>query len=301
MEQEYLVKSKKYYSFYRFWEHKIPCLAKEENELLTLDGQPYRLSDMKLYFGKMFDSQRGEKAEKHIIIAYETAFRLLYELFGKSKNELPLDVKEYQLRYENITFYIIKQRYELYGIEELRSTYEKAKKLKVKQGYEDVVDLEKDFLRLSALVKNGYTTEEKACEALLVGYENEKDENKSIGMAERKTFNKKDRLLIYKKYNGHCAYCGMELPLKDLQVDHIVSLKQGGTNTIDNANPSCRLCNHYKRSSSIDVFRNYLLGGLIKRLRKIYIFRVAEKYGMIEIKEWDKKFYYEIHKQCFNC
>ena len=33
---------------------------------------------------------------------------------------------------------------------------------------------------------------------------------------------KKTREIVYNKYNGHCAYCGCEIEMKDMQVDHIV-------------------------------------------------------------------------------
>ena len=102
-----------------------------------------------------------------------------------------------------------------------------------------------------------------------------------------------DRQKVYDKYNGHCAYCGKAITIKDMQVDHILPKRNGGTDDIDNLNPSCRLCNHYKRANSIESFRDFALGGIIKRLMKIYIFRVALDYGMITINGWDKKFYYE--------
>ena len=102
-----------------------------------------------------------------------------------------------------------------------------------------------------------------------------------------------DRLKVYDKYNGHCAYCGKAITIRDMQVDHILSKRNGGTDDIDNLNHSCRLCNHYKRAEDIGTFRNDLLGGLIKRLMKIYIFRVALDYGTITINVWDKKFHYE--------
>ena len=102
-----------------------------------------------------------------------------------------------------------------------------------------------------------------------------------------------DRQKVYEKYNGHCAYCGKAIAIKDMQVDHILPKRNGGTDDIDNLNPSCRLCNHYKRANSIECFRSFSLGGLIGRLMKIYIFRVALDYGMITINGWDKKFYFE--------
>jgi len=107
---------------------------------------------------------------------------------------------------------------------------------------------------------------------------------------------KEKRLQVYNKYNGHCAYCGKEIEYKDMQVDHIIPKRQGWAldelENIENLNPSCRRCNHYKRAWSVDVFRKLLLT-LHKRVREQYICKVAEDYGIITIKEWDGKFYFE--------
>lgn len=104
---------------------------------------------------------------------------------------------------------------------------------------------------------------------------------------------KKTRELVYAKYNGRCAYCGHEITLKEMQVDHIIPQRLGGTDSLENYNPACRTCNHYKRATRLESWRNYFLGGLIERIKKIYIVKVAERYGMITFHEWDKKFYFE--------
>lgn len=105
--------------------------------------------------------------------------------------------------------------------------------------------------------------------------------------------NKRTREIVYNKYNGRCAYCGDKIEIKDMQVDHVVPKRLGGLDEVTNYNPSCRLCNHYKRATELEVWRKYFLGEIVKRLRKFYIFKVAEKYGMIEVREWDGKFYFE--------
>ena len=46
----------------------------------------------------------------------------------------------------------------------------------------------------------------------------------STKMNKRKAISKKDRKLVYEMYNGHCAYCGCELELKKMQVDHFNSV-----------------------------------------------------------------------------
>ena len=102
-----------------------------------------------------------------------------------------------------------------------------------------------------------------------------------------------DRKAVWQKYGGRCAYCGCEITIKEMQVDHVKPKRIGGSNDMDNLNPSCRLCNHYKRAMSLEEFRTWALGGLVSRLRKIYTVRVAEKYGIITINNYDKKFYFE--------
>ena len=34
--------------------------------------------------------------------------------------------------------------------------------------------------------------------------------------------NKKIRLIVWNKYNKHCAYCGKYLKYEDMQVDHCI-------------------------------------------------------------------------------
>lgn len=59
---------------------------------------------------------------------------------------------------------------------------------------------------------------------------------------------KKIREEVYRKYDGHCAYCGREIAYKDMQVDHFLPLRawrieDAGTDDISNLMPSCRMCN----------------------------------------------------------
>ena len=118
-------------------------------------------------------------------------------------------------------------------------------------------------------------------------------------MNKRKPISKKLREQVYQKYNGHCAYCGCELEIKDMQVYHVLSVARAkwikdelDLNNIDNLMPSCRSCNYYKDTCSIETFRKNL-STLMERVRKQYIFRLAEKYGMVQEMNWDGKFYFE--------
>ena len=109
----------------------------------------------------------------------------------------------------------------------------------------------------------------------------------------RKPIPKKIREQVYQKCNGHCAYCGCELEYKDMQVDHVKSVYwYSGTNDIDNLLPSCRMCNFYKSTFTLDEFRKNL-EALHERLRKTFIYRLALKYGLVEENRKKIKFYFE--------
>ena len=38
---------------------------------------------------------------------------------------------------------------------------------------------------------------------------------------------KKDRIKVWEKYNHHCAYCGREIKLEDMQIDHFFPKNRG--------------------------------------------------------------------------
>lgn len=123
---------------------------------------------------------------------------------------------------------------------------------------------------------------------------------------------KLDRQKIHEKYNGRCAYCGCEITIKEMQVDHVIPqsnfywhtrannyfvpdfLKHvDEVNHPDNLMPTCRACNFYKGEFSLSTFRNQLATTLKANIEKPFQFRLGLKYGMVEIKEWDRKFYFE--------
>lgn len=97
---------------------------------------------------------------------------------------------------------------------------------------------------------------------------------------------------VWKKYDCKCAYCGEDLPYNKMQVDHIDPKYLGGNDDIENYNPSCRQCNFYKSTFSIEGFRNQLKT-ILERVKKPFIVRLAMKYKMISFKEWDGKFHFE--------
>lgn len=133
--------------------------------------------------------------------------------------------------------------------------------------------------------------------------------------------NKKLREEVYKKYDGHCGYCGEEIELKNMQVDHIIpkrnfpqvilNAKHNNTykqqmipkflehlepeevNHIDNLMPSCRVCNLWKSANWVELFRSEIFEQ-VNRLNKYSSnYRMAKKYKLVQENTMPIKFYYE--------
>ena len=43
-----------------------------------------------------------------------------------------------------------------------------------------------------------------------------------MDVQKRKRSTKADRLQVFNKYGGHCSYCGREMEINEMQVDHLI-------------------------------------------------------------------------------
>jgi CRISPR/Cas system Type II protein with McrA/HNH and RuvC-like nuclease domain len=109
----------------------------------------------------------------------------------------------------------------------------------------------------------------------------------------RKRLNKKQRRRVYDKTSGHCAYCGCELRIEDMQIDHVVPLHNGGRDAPDNMLPACRSCNHYKGGNYLETFRRYVEKMPQTLQRDSVTYRNAVRFGLVEPKPRKIKFYFE--------
>lgn len=105
-----------------------------------------------------------------------------------------------------------------------------------------------------------------------------------------------NRQEIHSKYQCHCGYCGKQIEMMQMQIDHITPKWRWSdkTNDLDNLMPTCRRCNHYKRGKDLEQFRNYM-ATLHERIHNDYINKVAIDYGIVTIKQFDGVFYFEKH------
>ena len=114
----------------------------------------------------------------------------------------------------------------------------------------------------------------------------------------RKAISKKTRQLVYNKYNGRCAYCGKQITMKQLRVDHFIPFRRKNSKnedeieSIDNYIPACHSCNYYKRARSPQSMKRDIKK-LPQRLQTLFIYRLAKRYGLIQQTPKDIVYLYE--------
>jgi len=114
----------------------------------------------------------------------------------------------------------------------------------------------------------------------------------------RRKLSKKERLEIYNKTYGHCAYCGCEIPFKGFHADHIKCLRNyewdnDDINTVKNMFPACGSCNIYKRTMDLETFRKMLSGIPMRLSRDVSTYNIALRFGLIKEDVKSVKFYFE--------
>ena len=115
-------------------------------------------------------------------------------------------------------------------------------------------------------------------------------------MTKRRKLTKAERMEVYQKTGGHCAYCGRELDFDAMQVDHVVPLNgwnEQGEDVMDNMLPACRSCNHYKSRSTLEGFRRMLEAMPDVLMRDSVTYKNAVRFGLVIPRPHRVKFYFE--------
>ena len=122
---------------------------------------------------------------------------------------------------------------------------------------------------------------------------------------------KEKRKIIFNKYGGKCAYCGINLE-KGWHVDELLPVRRNYTWStsklkwvcdgtclhperihIDNQMPSCPSCNISKHSYDLETFRG-LIGGFMNHLNNVSTqYKIAKRYGLVTETNKPVKFYFE--------
>lgn len=129
-------------------------------------------------------------------------------------------------------------------------------------------------------------------------------------MSEEWTGSKRQREELRAKFGGRCAYCGCALD--KMQADHLEPATRITTdpwgkplppeqqrlihperNTISNMMPACPPCNLHKSGYKLEEWRKLLERAAEVVRKEKSIFRAAERFGLIEVKDAGVTFYFE--------
>jgi hypothetical protein len=114
-----------------------------------------------------------------------------------------------------------------------------------------------------------------------------------------------DREKIRNMFDGHCAYCGVMLG-DTFHVDHVKPIYRGwqdgesvsnrGLDNSDNMFPSCPRCNLWKKTFSIEQFREEIAAQIDRVRRDSPGFRLAEDFNLVHTTDYDVSFWFERHR-----
>lgn len=91
----------------------------------------------------------------------------------------------------------------------------------------------------------------------------------------RRPINTRLRFAILERDGFRCRYCGARAPDVELEVDHIVSVNDGGTNDETNLTAACFRCNRGKKAQSQPKFAR--LAELWEQLSRLRVDRQSTR------------------------
>lgn len=112
-------------------------------------------------------------------------------------------------------------------------------------------------------------------------------------MANRHRLSLAEREAVYNKMSGRCAYCGKPIAFGAMQVDHVVPLRKGGEDTLENMLPACRSCNHYKSTLTVEQFRVAVARMPEVLMRDCVTYKTAVRFGVVWPIQKPVTFYFE--------
>ena len=112
-------------------------------------------------------------------------------------------------------------------------------------------------------------------------------------MANRRRLVQKEREAVYNKMSGRCAYCGEPIGFCAMQVDHVIPLRKGGEDTLENMMPACRSCNRYKSTLTVEQFRAAVERMPEVLMRDSVTYKIAARFGVVFPVPKQVEFYFE--------
>ena len=111
-------------------------------------------------------------------------------------------------------------------------------------------------------------------------------------MSDRRKLTREERQTVLDRFCGRCAYCGKQITMQELNVDHLVPIRKGGEDMLYNMYPSCRSCNQAKSTLDIEQFREFVQTAYQRAKQKPF-FRIADAVGRANESDKPVRFYFE--------
>lgn len=117
----------------------------------------------------------------------------------------------------------------------------------------------------------------------------------------RKRLTAKQRQQVFELCAGHCAYCGCGITIQNMQVDHLIPMELEGialssghdADSLENMMPTCRSCNNYKSSLTLEKFRMAVYRWHDVLSRDSVTYRNAVRFGQVRPTQHVPQFYFE--------
>jgi len=117
---------------------------------------------------------------------------------------------------------------------------------------------------------------------------------------------KENRIAVYNKCNGRCAYCGCEINgngYYGFTIDHIIPRRRyknrsitdekSGSNELSNLLPCCASCNSCKSDLSIEEFRERIYDRMYRINNYSSEYKIAKRFGLVVETNKPVIFYFE--------
>jgi len=101
----------------------------------------------------------------------------------------------------------------------------------------------------------------------------------------------------------------MKIEIKEMQIDHVIPIYRNhsdselsvmnvirGTNDFNNLMPSCKSCNNYKKTLTVEKFRNEMQKQVQRLIDYSVNYKFAKKFGLVVETNNPVVFYFETLK-----
>lgn len=109
----------------------------------------------------------------------------------------------------------------------------------------------------------------------------------------KKRYTKEERKRLLEEFDCKCAYCGCDLNLRTMQLDHIIPLERNGKEELSNIFPVCKDCNTYKGLQTYNDFKASVARIPLTLGKKTASFRMLQRLGFVPRGIWNFLFNFE--------